>query len=172
MIVGSNSFCPILRTFILSNTPLLALNESSNQVIICWITRIVSGLLEVPHLWQYAPPWWPPSVLLVGTGRTGRTSPSGRKAPSGKTGRTYPSGIASPDEPAGSASLPSAVMPKNSFAIVANHHVFKQLVVRNFVLSIKSDSSETHIEPPLPTLFCLWTLKRTHQPFVSWRSFT
>src|SRR5947207_13988448 len=119
MIVGSNSFCPILRTFILSNTPLLALNESSNQVIIYWITRIVSGLLEVPHPWQYAPPWWPPSVLLVRTGRTGRigplgrtgrTSPSGRKAPSGKTGRTYPSGIASPDEPAGSASLPSVGM--------------------------------------------------------------
>ena len=55
-IVGSSFFCAILWTLILLNTPLLALNESSNQVIICWITRIVSCLPEVFHPWRYAPP--------------------------------------------------------------------------------------------------------------------
>ena len=48
--------------------------------------------------------------------------------------------------PRGSASPPLAAMSKNSFVIVAIH---RELVVRNFVLSIKSDSSETRIKPPV-----------------------
>ena len=121
---------------------------------------------EESHPWRCAPPWWPPPVLTERTGRTGRTHPSGttggtgrpgaqagweEKAPTGTTGRTYPSGIASPDEPERQCIAASGGDAQSSFAIAAIHRVFKQLVVRNFVLSIKSDSSETHIEPPLPT---------------------
>src|SRR5436190_22044567 len=88
----------------------------------------INKVSEVSHPWRCAPPWRPPPVLTERTGRTGRTSPSGR------TGRTYPSGIASPDEPEGLCIAASGGDAQSSFAIVAFHRVFKQLVVRNFCI--------------------------------------
>src|SRR5947207_1429441 len=96
-----------------------------------------------------------PTGTTGGTGPSGSTSRSGRKAPSertGRTGRTYPSGIASPDEPEGLCIAASGGDAQSSFAIVAFHRVFKQLVVRNFcIVNQVGFFGNTHIEPSLPT---------------------
>src|SRR5947207_7654209 len=116
-----------------------------------------------------------PSGMTGGTGPSGSTSRSGRKAssgttggtghpgaqagreekvPTGTTGRTYPSGIASPDEPEGLCIAASGGDAQSSFAIVAFHRVFKQLVVRNFcIVNQVGFFGNTHIEPPLPTIY-------------------
>ena len=73
-----------------------------------------------------------PTGTTGGTGPSGSTSRSARIAPSertGRTGRTYPSGIASPDEPEGLCIAASGGDAQRSFAIVAFHRVFKELVV-------------------------------------------
>src|SRR5947207_4500901 len=68
------------------------------------------------------------------------------------TGRTYPSGIASPVEAEGLCIAASGGDAESSFAIVAFHRVFKQLVVRNFcIVNQVGFFGNTHIKPPLPT---------------------
>ena len=96
-----------------------------------------------------------PSGTTGGTGPSRSTRRSGRKAPSertGRTGRTYPSGIASPSGSSGLCIAASGGDAQSSFAIVAFHRVFKQLVVRNFcIVNQVGFFGNTHIEPPLPT---------------------